>query len=197
MGPVVTLIVLGLVAAPGQIHACSCAPLEPPSESLAKSTSVFAGRVVSISESQGDDREYPVVVEFDVNSVWKGADHRTMFLRTSPGVSTCGYRFVSGLEYLVYSPDGFRVSSCSRTRLLVGASEDLAELGEGRTPVRGVIGPTPDPSEYRTGGGCELGTSSADVSVFGVVVGLLLFRFRRRRTGSGTYRRRLGDGIGD
>lgn len=120
LGLVGAVIVLGFVAATGQIHACSCAPLEPPRESLAKSTSVFVGRVVSIAESQRDDREYPVV-----------------------------------------------------------------ELGEGRTPALGVVGPTPDPSEYRTGGGCQLGSPSPDVSVFGVVVGLLLFRLRRRQ----------GDGI--
>ena len=179
MGMVGELIALGLLAVPGQVHACSCAPLEPLTESLAKSTSVFAGRVVSIAESQRDDREYPVVVGFDVGSVWKGPEHQTMFLRTSWSVSTCGYRFVSGLEYLVYSPDGSRVSSCSRTRLLAGASEDLVELGEGRTPAPGVVGPTPDPSGYRTGGGCELGSSSADVSASGVMVGLAWFGLRR------------------
>ena len=183
MGLVGALITIGLLAVPGQIHACSCAPLEPPTESPAKSTSVFAGRVVSIAESQRDDGEYPVVVEFDVGSVWKGPDHQTMFLRTSEDVSTCGYRFVSGLEYLVYSPDGSRVSSCSRTRLLAGASEDLAELGEGRAPAPGVVGPTPDPSEYRTGGGCELGSSSVDVSLIGLMVGLAWFGLRRRRAG--------------
>ena len=182
VGLVGALIAVGLVVAPGQIHACSCAPLEPPTESLAKATSVFAGRVVSITERGGDDGDYPVVIEFDVSSVWKGADHQTMYLRTSSGVSTCGYRFVPGLEYLVYSPDGLRVSSCSRSRLLVGASEDLVELGEGRTPALGVVGPTPAPSAYRTGGGCHVGSASPDVSVFGAVVGVVWFRLRRRRT---------------
>ena len=85
------LLVLVFVIAPSRTYACSCAPLEPPTESLAKSTSVFAGSVVSIAERGGVDGDYPVVIEFDVSSVWKGPDHQTMYLRTSLGVSTCGY----------------------------------------------------------------------------------------------------------
>ena len=179
------LLVLVFATTPNRTYACSCAPLEPRTESLAKSTSVFAGRVVSIIESEEEDEDYPALVEFDVSSVWKGPEHQTMFLRTSLGTSTCGYRFVPGLEYLVYSRDGSRVSSCSRIRLLVGASNDLAELGEGRTPAVGVVGPTPDPSRYRTGGGCELGSPSADVAVVGLMVGLVWTGLRRRRAGDG------------
>lgn len=67
------LPVLVFVTTPSRTYACSCAPLEPPTESLAKSNSVFAGKIVSVTES--DDRDYPVLVEFDVSSVWKGADH--------------------------------------------------------------------------------------------------------------------------
>ena len=179
------LPVLVFVTTPSRAYACSCAPLEHPTESLAKSDSVFAGRVVSITESESDNTDYPVLVEFDVSLVWKGPDCQTTVLRTSLGASTCGYRFVSGLEYLVYSPDGSRVSSCSRTRLLVGASNNLAELGARRSPVSGSARPTSGPSRNRTGGGCELGSPSADVAVVGLMVGLVWFGLRRRRAGDG------------
>ena len=85
-----------------------------------KSAAVFAGRVDYIDED--DVGQYPVTIEFDVSTVWKGPDHQTMYLMTSRDRGLCGYGFALDLEYLVYSQDGVRVSACSRTRKLVGAS---------------------------------------------------------------------------
>lgn len=177
-GLIILLIGLALVVPPDRIHACSCAPLEPPARALEKSAAVFAGSVVSIDEDYGG--EYPVTIEFDVTTVWKGPDHQTAYLRTSSGGGLCGFRFALDLEYLVYSQDGVRVSACSRTRNLVGASDDLAVLGVGRSPAPGSVGPTPDVSEYRRGGGCGLAPSSTDVFPIALLAGMTLFGLVRK-----------------
>lgn len=181
-GLIISLIGLALVMSPDRIHACSCAPLEPPARALEKSDAVFAGRVISIDKDVGG--EYPVTIEFDVSTVWKGPDHQTAYLRTSSGGGLCGFRFALNLEYLVYSQDGARVSACSRTRKLVGASDDFAALGIGRPPAPGSVGPRPSAFEYSTGGGCRLAPSSTDVSLIALMAGMTLLVLVRRRSGS-------------
>ena len=145
---IVSLTGIWLVAHPETSHACSCRfPLDPPSLALEEATAVFIGRVVSLREfeapgglvSTGD----PTTVELDVSTVWKGPTSETRRLTTARSGVSCGYTFVVGGEYLVYS-HGSRVSLCSRTRPLSSAAQDLAELGPGQTP--GEVAPTLTPT---------------------------------------------------
>lgn len=172
------------VTSPNRTYACSCVEPGSPSDELDRSAAVFASEVVSIGEPErGGWAEYQVMIEFDVSAVWKGPDHQTVYLMTSPSPGMCGYSFVMGREYLVYSTGGSQVSMCSRTRPLSGAEFDLEELGADRSPSPGAVGPTPDAAEYQNGGGCELGSSTTDVVVVGLMAGLLWFGLRKERPG--------------
>ena len=96
--------------------------------------------------------------------------------------ASCGFPFVEGEEYLVYSSNAVTVSLCSRTRSMSEADEDLASLGEGRSPRVGTVGPTPDvPDSEGRGGGCGLGSQAADMSLVGLMVGVVWLGIRRRQ----------------
>jgi len=119
-------------ARPATASACSCAPPEGPTASLAASTAVFEGRVESITPGE------LIQVRFAVTRAWKGAEEEQVEVRTRAHGAACGYRFAEGATYLVYAygePDDLRVGLCSRTRPIEDASDDLAELGAGITPV--------------------------------------------------------------
>ena len=154
--------------------------------SLAKSTAVFMGQVVSVREfDRGNDimsSSDPTTVEFDVQAVWKGPSSTTMFLTTARFGASCGFTFVKGEKYVVYSQDGSTVSLCSRTRPLSAATHDLAALGKGQVPAQGTTTPTPDVSEYQTGGGCGLSPHTTDLSVVGLMVGIAWLGLRKQRS---------------
>ena len=179
------IIGLWLYLHPEQGYACSCPSPGSPSEELAESAAVFMGQVVSVRELERDDGKWgtedPTTVEFKVDTVWKGSASETMYLTTSRSEVSCGFTFVESLEYVVYSRDGSTVSLCSRTRLLSEAPFDLAQLGKGQEPTQGTIAPTPDVSEYQTGGGCGLSPHTTDLSVAGVIAGIAWLGLRKRR----------------
>jgi len=143
--------------------ACSCAPSGSPSEELKEAQAVFAGKVVRVREPRSKpvrNRRGRVVavrvsliakISFEVAKVWKGPDKDTILVETMTGCCACGYSFVEGEQYLVYAyGDGknrLLASICSRTKRLEAAQEDLAELGEGKVPVRRAA-----PSRERRGG---------------------------------------------
>ena len=97
------------------------------SEELKAATSVFSGRAIKVSEAEGRR-----VAEFDVERVWKGAVSRRLSVHT--GTHLYGSRFQEGETYLVYAfgEKELSTSSCTRTKPLSSASQDLAELGEGQ-----------------------------------------------------------------
>ena len=169
----------------GQVYACSCVTPRTPSEQLGVSSLVFAGEAVSVREDQpflGIDRlpaNGPTTVEFKIDTVWKGATTDTITLETAGDEASCGFTFIEGQEYLVYSRDGETVSLCSRTRSIGAAQDDLDALGEG-------IGPKPNPTgeTSNVAGGCGLSSGSslvsADAALFGLFAGLLWFRRRNQ-----------------
>ena len=175
------LAFISLAASTQRSYACYCVSPSSASEASAKSATVFAGRVVSISDSGGSY----VFVVFDVSEVWKGSASQTAYLTTPRGGdSSCGFTFVKGEDYLVYSKNGSQVFLCSRTSLLSEAAIDLAELGEGRPPTSSSDSAVPDISEDRTRGGCGLGPPAADVSNIGLITGLFWLGMRKKRTGT-------------
>ena len=185
---IVSLIALWFLVEPEPSYACECFPPGSPSEELANSTAVFMGQVISIREFERSDNSTsgadPTTVEFDVQTVWKGSNYGTMFLTTRRDESACGFSFRKGETYVVYSHDGSTVSLCSRTRRLSDAAADLAELGEGSVPVQDRVAPTPDLSEYQTGGGCGLSPNAPDLSVVGLMVGFALLGLRKKPSGT-------------
>ncbi len=166
-------------------YACSCVPPASPSESLANSALVFQGRVSSVQELDRGDGTWgsldPTTVAFEVSTVWKGPEHQTMYLTTAREGASCGFTFVDGEEYVVYSRDGSEVSLCSRTRNVSDAKADVEALGPGTTPRQGSVAPTPDVSEFQNGGGCGLPSASSDLSGLGLMAGLVWFGIRRGR----------------
>lgn len=125
---VVSMISLWFVMSPTSTYACSCVDPGSPAEALAQSDLVFRGTVTSIKP--GDD-ERQLAVQFDVQTVWKGANTDTITLATQEDTAACGYPFEAGVEYVVYSYDGTDVALCSRTAPVELAAEDLAAFSGG------------------------------------------------------------------
>ena len=83
------------------------------------------------------------MVEFDATTVRKGSADRSMRLRTTGSRASCGYSFVEGVEYLVYSWVGSSVSLCSRTSPLAQTGDDLVEQRPGPVPTHDAATTTP------------------------------------------------------
>ena len=138
---VVFLITFSLFAIPlnpQESTACSCIK-QTPEQSIKESTAIFSGTVIKTSEKHpswpiisGID---PVIVEFQVDKVWKGPVADTVTIQTAHDSAACGYNFEDEKSYLVYSysileydPLVVEASLCSRTQLIENAAEDLAAL---------------------------------------------------------------------
>ncbi len=146
--PLLLSATLSAAPCPPASARCSCIPPRPPREALGQADAVFAGRVVSVVERREEDPGHPGGPHLEVRIVpqrrWKGAAGDTVVVRTADNSAACGYAFETGGEYMVYAAgeDALRVNSCSRTRLLAEAGEDLAALGAPgttRIPVRKEI----------------------------------------------------------
>lgn len=137
---------------PSSSYACSCIPQGPVKEALASADAVFAGKVTEVVKPKPDAQGIissadPVQVTFDVSTSWKGVTTKQVTIKTALDSASCGFAFVAGKEYLVYSYKGesdvLNTSICTRTQALTAASEDLASLGTGKSPVQEGQQPTP------------------------------------------------------
>lgn len=189
-----------LLAHPDLTYACKCATPGPPAEELARSDLVFSARAVSIVGLDGSDGaasdpdpEAPdfgvYSVEFDVETVWKGAVHETMYLTTNRDSASCGFTFEEDASYVVYAQDDLIVNRCSRTRMLSEATQDLAELGEGSAPADGAASPPeglPEsgPAGTPGSGGCGLSPGKADLSAVALMFGIVCLGLRKMGPGS-------------
>jgi len=119
--------------------ACKCMP-QSPADSLAQAVAVFEGQVVELRDGE-PEKGGPAAdraVKLAVVRAWKGVESETVDLLTPSDGAACGYNFTRGASYLVYASadsSGLRVVSCSRTRPISEAGEDLRLLGMGATPV--------------------------------------------------------------
>ena len=124
---------------PDRAAACSCAVPEGQSrqeaveQAFSESEAVFAGQVIALEEPDGPitDSEAPVTVTFRVSEAWKGGVGETLEVTTAVSDASCGYTFEPGESYLVYASGGLSVGTCSETKPLSGANEDLEVLGAG------------------------------------------------------------------
>ena len=95
---------LFLMMHPSKVSACTCSvTYDSPSEGLEASDAVFAGRVVSLSNTDRDGfySGAPTAAEFYVSTVWKGPVEPTIIVMTSSHETTCGYEFHLGYEYIL------------------------------------------------------------------------------------------------
>jgi len=107
--------------------ACDCPRPGSPREELRRKDAVFSGEVSEINRESGK-------IEFKVERFWKGPRAKKISIKYE--ISTCTFVFYVGKSYLVYAyGEGvLETDTCTRTRDLDKASDDLKELGEGEEP---------------------------------------------------------------
>jgi len=188
------LTLLGSASWSSAALACKCRPVEV-AEAQSDAQVIFEGRVSKISDETPSEGGPPPGKQITLAIVrtWKGVDNvETVTVRTNESSASCGYAFQLDTSYLIYAggtPDALSVSSCSRTRLMADASEDLAALGAGVTPVKidpvvdaGVADPGPAKPPTVRQGGCAGGKGNASAAMWLTAlpaVGLLIKRRTR------------------
>jgi hypothetical protein len=137
-----------LLASAGRADACTCMMPGAPCKAFGGSAAVFVGTVTDIksrmreSPARGKEMDWaPNTVTFSVSEAFSGVEGAEVQVSTGMGGGDCGYSFVKGVSYVVYAyrmNGGQRLGTgiCTRTRLAVGASEDLEFL-------RGMAGRAP------------------------------------------------------
>ena len=181
----VTLAVLlaGLLSLllPERSYACSQPLPRSPLQAMDISHSVFRGKVISAVHLDREPGHEETRYEFMVSAVWKGPLTESRTITSRDYEPACGRRFWVDEEYLVYSHDGYRDAFGTRTRLISEAAEDLAELGEGDTPIPGTVLPISSADE-ENGGGCGIAPNTVDLSIVGILVGIACMGLGRRRS---------------
>ena len=127
-----------------EVHACFCSP-GPTCEDTWKAAAVFVGTVVAIEKRQLTNREDPYSnqVKISVEESFRGVVGNEVVLLT--GMGSCDVYFKVGQQYLVYAQKSsienrLTTSTCTRTRLLAEASEDLSYLRNlSQTPQGAMI----------------------------------------------------------
>ncbi len=145
LGILTILAHLLLLASPAFACICPRSTVEPEENPIAQARrqaqAVFAGKVIRIAKRKHRDdfSTYDEVV-FAVNELWGGPDVSQVTVLTRTRGFLCGYPFKEGESYLVYVDNrvalGLDVRTCSRTRPLRDAAEDLKVLGKGIPPSR-------------------------------------------------------------
>lgn len=126
-----TLAIVMLV--PRTSEACTCPIFGPPCQEVWKSPVVFAGTVIQVDRAPGAFG--PRRVRFRITEAFRGTEKGEMdiHLRGGGGPS-CDPPFRMGESWLVYANSrgeggaGWTTSTCSRTRLLRQAAEDVSYL---------------------------------------------------------------------
>jgi hypothetical protein len=127
---------------PQSASACKCMLLEP-AAAAEQASAVFEGRVVEVADVASAPMPRRQVT-FRVVRAWKGMQSEQVVLTTAGESAACGIDFVRDQNYVVYASkdgDALTANSCSRTRLLAAADDDLKALGMGWTPVDPNAGP--------------------------------------------------------
>jgi hypothetical protein len=131
--PIVALGVL-ILAAAGVAEACKCAAPPPPKDALAGADAVFTAKCIAVSVKDGKK-----TCTFEVDRVWKGEVGPKVVITTAEHSATCGYGFSTegDATYFIYAygkKGALSTHTCSRTRALASAKDDLKDLGDGAKP---------------------------------------------------------------
>lgn len=116
-------------------QACSCR-VRSQADIAREAAAIFEGRVLSVDRGDGLTGKRPTI-ELQVVRSWKGMDAEHATVTTGFSDADCGFGFQQGESYLVYaeqSDNALVVGSCSGSRRMLDASEDLAALGMGSVP---------------------------------------------------------------
>jgi len=200
---VCVVILFTLLAHPSPAHACSCVADVTIPDNFAQHDAVFTGKVIRIVDNyspifstfdyilyklgrpnyffdqfvRNDEKRLNFSVFFKILNSWKGLEKTFVEVNTGRRGGDCGYSFVSGQEYLVYTnhaygiPDNYWVTGiCSRNAILSDATEDLNYLNSlPELPLKFAV-PIP---------WAEKDTITAVVGT--VIIGVLTFARQRRR----------------
>jgi len=111
--------------------ACTCVDsINSPSNEFGFSSSVFSGRVLSMSVDTSSSL-FPLRVTFQAIQTWKGTPTSLPTISTGLSSASCGVSFHIDSSYLVYAyqwQGKLTTDICRRTRLLSRAAEDIAFL---------------------------------------------------------------------
>lgn len=144
---VLCLVFLIIISTPSISYACSCTEPVSVEEEFERSEAVFTGKVMNVREDKRFDGMVTKSVLFEVSETWKGVSQSQVIITTGLGGGNCGFKFIEGVEYLVYAEQSSMYSEeeqlvttiCDRTNELHASGEDLAILGEGDAPKKQVI----------------------------------------------------------
>ena len=209
VGLLVVVIAVVLHVSHKQVNACSY-PAIPLERIIEDADFIFRGQVLSIDSLRISSDEFEDIVEFKAIEVWKGEPYETMYVRSSwkfltredlqaPCPPSLNHQYTIGLEYLVIVKGGqANVGSDTVTQNIASADLYLEELGAGKPPTLGSVGPIPErkgqpfevqpaeiqPVEVQPGSGCGLtngnASGSINLSAIGLTVMLAWFWLRQR-----------------
>jgi hypothetical protein len=194
----VALAALMLTWSPGSANACTCSKPLMAAEAFAGAVVVFEGvargKAMPAPGVLDPATHVPAVKQaFEVSRRWKGEVPATVDVLTAEGDSSCGQSYLTDAHYIVYvgRDDGGHLwdDSCSRTRFVAMAAEDLAALGPGKPPVPSAAGAADAGTTDASGssgnsGGCTVAPGRRPCTSPGTFVilafGLVAFARRRR-----------------
>lgn len=171
---------------PSSASACMCLPMSE-AEVIKQSEAVFWGRVVSVEKPGMFDFKWPKgmwIVRFTVIAAWKGSGEPELVLASDNGMSDCGIRFKTGMEYLVLAaprPSGgpLWTSGCQFTEEFRPDSPLLKYINKNLPPV-----PLKPPAPPAASSCAATGTSPSWAALW-LLAALLQGRARRSTAASG------------
>jgi hypothetical protein len=138
----ITVLLLFAIANPTSVHACTCFckkhGVNDPKEMERESKAVFVGEVIAMHDATPEELRHgsdKFEWEMRVERYWKGVKTQQIFISAN-GVAMhgcCDIALDMGNKYLVYVVGKEMRTSCTRTKLLVQATDDLKALGPGKT----------------------------------------------------------------
>ena len=131
-------MVLGMVTlvAPVSVSCCTCEIIGDgsPRSVMRRAKAVFIGEVLEVrpaTTAEREDGSNSYIATVRVERFWKGVKDRKVSVETD--MVGCGTNLEVGEKYLVYGiGKRLNTSSCSRTRKLKYAGQDLLVLGRGK-----------------------------------------------------------------
>lgn len=128
-GYVLALLLLVLIGGPSA-WACSCAELTLPEE-ISSTAAIFTGKVTKLEVVRVNEGVSTIEVTVESDRVFKGTVPRVVVFTTSDGCCYCASWFDVARSYLFFAVEydgSFHTGSCSRTKLVSAAQEELAYL---------------------------------------------------------------------
>ncbi len=128
------------------VYACSCERLGTLQGWLEAAPILFKGEVTSTRLVNTKQPWANKLVEFRVDTIWRGPTYETTYVLTNADEATCGINFIVEKTYIVVpaEQDEYLITSlCGITTLVDNADEYLDLLGDGADPIAGSTAPIP------------------------------------------------------